>query len=140
MMWKPFKAVAQQRKKRLQLKIDKKMLDFMRNMVLADELFLLCMGEIDNDVVDQIFATLSLPLVFMQFAGGKYDHEKHKKPLSQQHMAMEETWRMLLISHKTALQEREARREATRLTKKHRAVDALCRHKMRKCINNMTVY
>jgi hypothetical protein len=90
MVWKPFKAIAEKRKKRLQFKSEKKMWDFTDNMGRAHELFQLCMGEIDNDVVyDQIFATL--PLAFMQFAWGKYDHEKHKKPLSQQHMDMEET-------------------------------------------------
>ena len=138
MMWKPFKAVAQQRKQRLQYKDDKKMRGFKDYMFMADELFRLCMDEKDTEEVYEKYE--DLPSDFKLYVWAKYDRDKKKLPLGEEHMAMDEAWRMLQLSSKTALQEREARREATRLTRQQRAVNALCRHKMRKCINNMTVY
>ena len=138
MMWKPFKAVAQQRKQRLQYKNDKKMRACRHYMTVADELFRFCMDEKDTEEVYEKYE--DLPSDFKLYVWAKYDRDKKKHPLGEEHMAMDEAWRMLQLSMKTALQEREVRREATRLTRQQRAVNALCRHKMRKCINNMTVY
>ncbi len=138
MLWKPFKAVAQQRKQRLQYKNDKKMRAFRHYMTVADELFRLCMDEKDTEEVYEKYE--DLPCDFKLYVWAKYDRDKHKHPLNEEHMTMDEVWRMLLLSCKTALQEREARKETTRLKKQQRSVNALCRHKMRKCTNNMTVY
>jgi hypothetical protein len=137
-LWKPFKAVAQQRKQRLQYKNEKKMRAFRHYMTVADELFQLCMDEKDTEEVYEKYE--DLPSDFKLYVWAKYDRDKKKVPLGEEHMAMDEAWRMLQLSCKTALQEREARKEATRLIRQQRAVNALCRHKMRKCINNMTVY
>ena len=81
MMWKPFKAVAQQRKKKPSDKSMKKMWEFMDNMYKAEELLQLCMDEEDSAEVYEEYE--DLPSDFKLYVWAKCDHEKHKKPLSK---------------------------------------------------------
>jgi len=111
---------------------------FRHYMTVASELFRHCMDEKDTAEIYEKYE--DLPSDFKMYVWTHYDRDKKKHPLGEEHMTMDEAWRMLQLSSKTALQEREARKEATRLKRQQRAVNALCRHKMRKCINNMTVY
>ncbi len=132
MVWKPFKAVAQKRKQRLQYENAKKMWAFMDNMTWADELFRLCMKGKDTNEVYEKYATLSSDFKF--YVWPKYDRDKHKKPLSEEYMVMDEAWRLILLLDKTCEQTIEVKKEAMRLSKHHKAVNALMRHKIRKCM------
>ena len=132
MMWKPFKAVARQRKQRLQYKNEKKMWAFRHYMTVADELFRLCMDEKDTEEVYEEYE--DLPSDFKLYVWAKCDHEKHKKPLSKEDMLMDDARRMLLQSRKTTVKVWQARKEVVRVNKLTKAVHALMRHKIRKCM------
>ena len=132
MVWKPFKAIAQQRKKKPSGKSMKKMWEFMDNMYKAEELLQLCMDEEDTAEVYEEYE--DLPCDFKLFVAAKYEHEKNNHPLSKEDKAMDEARLMLLQSRKAAAQAYEARKKADRLVKHHKAVHALMRHKVRKCM------
>jgi hypothetical protein len=132
MVWKPFKAIAQQRKKNMKYKHVMKMWKFIDNMMKANELLELCMDEKDTAEVYEEYE--DLPCDFKLFVAAKYEHEKNNHPLSEEDKAMDEARLMLLKSRKTAAQWHEARKEADRLKKHNLAVAALMRHKVRKCM------
>jgi hypothetical protein len=58
MVWKPFKAIAQQRKKKMKYKHVTKMFKFIDNMYKADELLELCMDEKDTTEVYEEYEDL----------------------------------------------------------------------------------
>ncbi len=64
----------------------------------------------------------------------KYEHEKNNHPLSEEDKAMDEARLILLQSRKSTAQLYEARNEVYRLSKHNKAVNALMRHKIRKCM------
>jgi hypothetical protein len=132
--WKPFKAIAQQRKKKRNVltKEEKKMWEFMDNMEKANELLQICMDEKDTEEVYDEYE--DLPSDFKLYVWAKCDHEKHKKPLSKEDMLMDEARRMLFQSRKSSAQAWQARKEAERAVKHNKAVHALMRHKIRKCM------
>jgi hypothetical protein len=132
MVWKPFKAIAQQRKKKMKYKHVMKMYKFMDNMYKADELLELCMDEKDTAEVYEEYE--DLPCDFKLFVAAKYEHEKNNHPLSEEDKAMDEARLILLQSRKTAAQAYEARKKADFLVKHNKAVNALMRHKIRKCM------
>jgi hypothetical protein len=132
MVWKPFKAIAQQRKKKMKYKHVIKMYKFMDNMYKADELLELCMDEKDTAEVYEEYE--DLPCDFKLFVAAKYEHEKNNHPLSEEDKTMDEARLILLQSRKTAAQAYKAREEADRLVKHNKAVNALMRHKIRKCM------
>jgi len=136
--WKPFKAVAQQRKKKRDVltKEEKKMFEFMKHMWMADELLEICMDEKDTEEVYEKYE--DLPSDFKLYVWAKCDHEKHKKPLSKEDMLMDEARRMLLQFRKTSVQVWQARKEVIRVNKQNKAVQALMRNKLRKCMKFCT--
>jgi hypothetical protein len=132
MVWKPFKAIAQQRKKKMTYKHGMKMWKFVDNMMKANELLELCMDKKDTAEVYEEYE--DLPCDFKLFVAAKYEHEKNNHPLSEEDKTMDEARLMLLKSRKTAAHVYEARKEAYRLVKHNKAVNALMRHKIRKCM------
>ena len=131
MLWDLQKARAHKRKQRLRLERGQKLRDFIDNMKLAQEFYVHLMD--DEVVYDRFFDKMAtLPLKFMQWAFSKYRHDKYKEPLSQEHMDMEETWRLIVLAREACHNVIEMREEVKRLEMHHKAVHALCMHKMHK--------
>jgi len=127
MLWDLHKA----RKRKHMEKREQKMGDFFNNMELAQHFIDLW---IDGKYSAFTKAYETLPLKYKYYMHGKYNHKKYGTPLSQEHMHMDETWRLWLLSGKIGGQAIRAEEEAKRLHKQYKAVHALMRHKMRKYI------
>ncbi len=137
--WKSCKERARERKQMLRLERQQKMKwtekkeqmeDFINNMVMAEEMCIDWMDEQDNFLKHKHWNVL--PVKFRSWVCTRYNHEMNKKPLIQEHMDMDEVLRLIMLSRKTEARATEAREEAERLEKQHKAIHALCMHKMHK--------
>ncbi len=97
MLWDLHKARAHKRKQRLRLERGLQVRDFIDNMKLAQDFYVDLM---DDKGVDDLFfdKMATLPLQCRRWAWSKYRHDKYKKPLSQQDMDTEETWRVIVLA------------------------------------------
>ncbi len=131
MLWDLHKARQRKRRQMQQILREQKMGDFLDNMELAQHFIDLWMDRKDITFEKDY---QKLPFKYKYFVCSKYKHEKFNLPMMKEHMHMEETWRLWLLAGKISGQAYRAEEEAKRLNKQYKAVHALMRHKMRKCI------
>ncbi len=132
MLWDLHKARQRKRNRMLQLKREQKMGDFIDNMELAR--YFIDLWMVKTQIFDFQKDFEILPFKYKYFVCSKYKHEIYNTPLIKEHMHMDETWRLWLLVGKISGQANRAQEEAKRLNKQYKAVHALMRHKMRKCI------
>ena len=134
MLWDLHKARAHKRKQRLRLERGQKLRDFVDNMKLAQQFIDIWMHKNDFDVLEFVGDFNKLPKAFQDFVCSKYKHEMFNQPMLKEHMEMEETWRVIVLAREACHSVIEMREEVKRLEMHHKAVHALCMHKMHKCM------
>ncbi len=132
MLWDLHKAHQRKRKRMLQYKSHKKTMLFIRYMHLARYFIDLWMGK--THFLDFHKDFEKLPWAIKDFVCNKYRHEKFNQPMLKEDMDIYEAWRLYELAKKISGEAYEARKEADRLLQHYRAVHALMRHKIRKCM------
>jgi hypothetical protein len=129
MLWDLHKARAHKRKQEWRLYREYKMKDFLINMELAHKHY-----KTYNKINEDTFwkNVYSMPAKYAVWVSGKIHYDTDKTPLSEEHMAMDEICRLMLLWRKTSTKKIFCQKEVKRLTLQERAIEALFRHKMRK--------
>jgi hypothetical protein len=120
--WKPDKGTGQKREQRLRLERQQIRRTFVENMERADKLYHVYYSAANIATVD----TGSLEQKFVEWAFGKYRHEKFKEALSEEHLDMNDNWREIVLTREECATATEARMEANHLKKHRRNATAIC--------------
>jgi hypothetical protein len=134
MVWKPFKTIAQKRKQMLPYKNDKKIACFIRYIHLAHHYIDLWIHKKGITYLDFDEDFQKLPWAIKDYVCNKYRHEKFNQPMLKESMDIYEAWRLVVLVKNTSVEADKARKEANRLAQHNKAVAALMRHKIRKCM------
>jgi hypothetical protein len=134
MLWDLHKARQRKRKRMLQYKSHKKIMYFIHNIHLAHHYIDLWVHKKEISYLDCDEDFEKLPWAIKDFVCNKYRHEKFNQPMLKEDMDIYEAWRLYELAKKIAGEACEARKEADRLFQHYRAVHALMRHKIRKCM------
>ncbi len=120
--WKPDRETGTKREQRFRLERQKIRKTFAQNMQRAEDLYHVYYSAADVKTVD----TGDLEQKFVEWAFGKYRHEKFKEALSKEHIDMTENWREIVVTTETCKKAMEARLEANRVKRQQRRAAAIC--------------
>ena len=109
--WKPDKAHGSKRENKQRLERQQSRKDFAKNMHEAEALV--------RDYEMGLNTTLpyvgDLPPKFVDWALGKYRHDKYKEEMSKQHQDMSRTWSEILVTAEACAKATEARLHPKRM-------------------------
>ena len=129
MLWDLHKARAHKRKEEWRLYREHKMKDFLVNMELAHKHYKTFKKINEETFWENVY---SMPAKYAVWVSRKIHYDMDKTPLSEEHMAMDKMWRLIVLWRETSAYKMAVRKEARRAIMQERAVHALLRHKMHK--------
>ena len=123
MKWgKPDRETGRKREQRFRLERQRIRKTFAENMQRAEDLYHVYYSAADVAAVD----TGSLEQKFVEWAFGKYRHEKLKEALSKEHVDMSENWREIVVTTEACKAATAGRIEANRVKRHMRKAAAIC--------------
>jgi hypothetical protein len=120
--WKPDRETGTKREQRFRLERQRIRKTFAENMQRAEDLYHVYYSAADVGTVD----TGDLEQKFVEWAFGKYRHEKFKEPLRKEHIEMTENWREIVVTTEACKAATAGRMEANRVKRHMRKAAAIC--------------